>query len=163
MKYYILILYYLTKSTCSFCQVSVLPFLDLSYKPYELKGANAGFTSNKIDIGFGFAALLPVSKSYSVLTRFSYYKRSGGNWTDCSFTHCTPSNYDHSDLNVQFAVMRKIWNKLSLGLGPTLSKKVNSSISVENFLNDGNDKIFSLSNFNIFLNGNILYLSLIHI
>lgn len=157
MKYIYIVFVLLVANLYCYSQVKVSPLLDLSYNSYELTGANSGFSSNSIDIGFGVSSLLPISKTYCVLTKFAYYQRAGGQWTDCSFTHCTPSTFKHNDLNVHFSLVKKLKNKLHFGIGPTISRKVNSFITVENFLNDGMNETFAISNVNLLLNGVIVY------
>lgn len=140
----------------SFGQITLSPEIGFSYLPFTLYGANTENISNRIDLSFGVSAQLPLAKKWYVNTRISYSNREDMKWTDlCLCPGYLYSEFVHSDLNFDFTMMR-VYKRLSIGLGPSFTRKFIKYNSIE--LNPNNSS-FSTGSQNIFgINSRLSYL-----
>lgn len=135
-------------------QVTICPQLGVSYFPLTAFGANGFDKSNSLDLTFGISAQFPINKKFIFESRISYVGRSELYWTDNSFSYSTSTNIKHNDFNFDFFLLKKIVNNIDFGLGLSMTKKINSSIEIENSFNMGQVEILNYNNFDFGLNVN---------
>jgi|GEM_PF-5179567 len=153
MKYlYIILIMFNTIILSS--QVTICPQLGVSYFPLTAFGANGFDKSNSLDLTFGISAQFPINKKFIFESRISYVGRSELYWTDNSFSYSTSTNIKHNDFNFDFFLLKKIVNNIDFGLGLSMTKKINSSIEIENSFNMGQVEILNYNNFDFGLNVN---------
>ncbi len=137
---------------------SIGPEIGISYLPYTLLTANRKVESKRVDLVFGINAELPIADKWKVNSRISYSKREAARWRDMLLIPTTNyREYRHQDLNIDFSLYYHFADIISIGLGPSVVKKMNSSVStyyfpeamvlygLENFSRDENHVLFEVN------------------
>ncbi|MEN0006256.1 MAG: hypothetical protein AAF798_19045 [Bacteroidota bacterium] len=134
----IFLLLLITLGPYSMCeaQVTISPVAGFSYSPFTVLGIDATHSSSRIDYVLGVSGNIPIHKKWSLSANVSYVDREDMKWSDKCF--CPGYLYDrftHSDLNLDFDVNYEIKSWLLLGIGPSITKKLNvrSIIKYDNF------------------------------
>ncbi len=132
--------------------------IEISYLPYTLLTANRKVESKRVDLVFGINAELPIADKWKVNSSISYSKREAARWRDMLLIPTTNyREYRHQDLNIDFSLYYHFADIISIGLGPSVVKKMNSSVStyyfpeamvlygLENFSRDENHVLFEVN------------------
>ncbi|MEN0006255.1 MAG: hypothetical protein AAF798_19040 [Bacteroidota bacterium] len=123
----IFLLLLITLGPYSMCeaQVTISPVVGLSYLPFEVRAVSE-HPSNRIDYVLGISGNVPIYKKWSISATVSYADREDMQWSDlCFCPGYLYSRFTHNDLNLDFGINYKIKPWLLLGVGPSITKKLN--------------------------------------
>ncbi len=111
-------------------QITLHPEAGVSFLPFKSSNGIVGNNKiNRIDLLFGISAELPFNKDWFLKTRFSFTDRKNIELSYSSYFIAFYEMYNHSDLNIDLTLKKKIFGAIDLGAGPSIIKtfeKLNS-------------------------------------
>ena len=111
--------------------------------PYSVVGPNSIYHSRKVEFVIGIFSELKVGNNSFASCRFSFSKRTPEVLQSCGIAYCSPSKLQHNDLNVDLTYFRRLNKIVDFGLGGSFVRKLNSTLTVANYSNSGDEKIFN--------------------
>ena len=122
-------------------QISISPEVGLSYFPFGY-GFTEWRSSETIDFLIGVSGIVPIQEQWYVNARVSYVPRKNLAWDELGFTPWLMSyRYEHNDLNIDFSINRKLFNRLHIGMGPSIIRKMNTLYSMTYIYEDGSEEL----------------------
>jgi hypothetical protein len=123
------VLFHLAIYANSSGQVTLSPEIGLSYWPISARSVTSGgiYTTNRIDYLIGMSGAVPFHEKWSLNMRLSYSNRENLEWVDLGI-HSVGNELLHSDINIDISVGCNAIKNISFLAGPSIVRKLNSSI-----------------------------------
>ena len=151
---FIVLLFFLAKGLTA--QVTIGPEIGVSRAPLLLYGANSFDESKSFDLAYGINGAARLTDRWSLNLRVMYMKREDLTWQDLCFAcDLKGDTYEHGDLNIDLDLAYTLENGISVGIGPSLVRKMNALLTTEFFNADSIEREFIDSYFG--LNGMLSY------
>ena len=122
-------------------QVTISPEVGGSYFPFGY-GFTEWRSSETIDFLIGISGIVPIQKQWYVNVRVSYIPRKNLDWDELGFAPWLMSyRYEHNDLNIDFSINRKFFDRLHIGMGPSIIRKMNTLYSMTYIYQNGSEEL----------------------
>lgn len=126
-------------------QISISPEVGGSYSPFGY-GFTEWRSSETIDFLIGISGIVPIQEKWYVNARVSYIPRKNLTWDEYGFAPWAMRHrYEHSDLNIDFSINRKLFNRLHIGIGPSIIRKMNTLFSLTYIYENGSEELAASS------------------
>lgn len=117
-------------------QVSLSPEIGVSYLPYRYGLFEVHKPSESVNVLIGISGTVPVKEQWYIYTRISYAPRKNFSWHEYAgiATKYWEFTYEHNDINIDFSVTRTLFDKFYFGLGPSVLRKINTTLTTSHYV-----------------------------
>jgi hypothetical protein len=136
-------------------QVTLSPEVGVSYLPYIYGVIEGERSSESVNVLIGISGTIPVKEQWYIYTRISYTPRKNFSWYEYSgiATRLWEFTYEHNDINIDFSVTKTLFDKYYLGLGPSVVRKINTTLTTSHYVYYTPEPFVSSSNYDAFYYG----------